>query len=249
VSGVRVAARLAGLVGWLLVCLILHGTWRLFRRRSPWPPRFLGGVARISGVRASFVGSLPRGRVLIVANHCSWLDIMVLGGATGAAFLAKGELASVPLVGWLCRLNRTIFIDRSSRAAIPQQIADMRAALEAGPVAIFPEGTTSDGVTLLPFKPALFQSLDPPPPGVVVQPVFLDWGPAAPEIAWAEALGETGAANGLRILGRRGTIPVTVHLLEPFEPAAVGDRKAVSTEARRRIVAAIEATGSPMRAV
>lgn len=242
----RIAARLLGLVGWLLFCVAAHGTWRLLRLFSPWPPRFLGGVARICGVRARWTGPPPRGRVLIVANHCSWLDIMVIGGATGAAFLGKAELASVPLVGWLCRLNRTIFVDRTSRAAIPQQIADTRAALEAGPVAIFPEGTTSDGVTLLPFKPALFQALDPPPPGVRVQPLFLDYGAHAPEIAWTEATGESGISNGLGILGRPGTIPVTVHLLEPIDPAA-GDRKAISAEARRRIADAIERAGSPMR--
>lgn len=243
----RVIARLAALVGWLLAALLLHGAWRLVRLPSPWPRRFLGGVARIAGVRARFTGPMPRGRVLIVANHCSWLDIMVIGGATGAAFLAKAELASVPLVGWLCRVNRTLFVDRADRRAIPRQVAETRAALEAGPVAIFPEGTTSDGRTLLPFKPALFQALDPPPPGVRVHPVFLDWGPAAPEIAWTEAKGETGLANGLRILGRRRTLAITVHAAAPFNPADVGDRKAIAAEARRRIVAAMERAGSPMR--
>ena len=238
---------MAALVGWLLLCLALHGTWRLFRAPSPWSRRFLGGVARIVGVRPRFTAAPPRDRVLIVANHCSWLDIMVLGGATGAAFIAKGELAGVPLVGWLCRLNRTLFVDRTDRRAVPAQVAAFRAALEEGPVAIFPEGTTSDGETLLPFKPALFQALDPPPPGIRVQPVFLDGGAAAPEIAWTEAKGETGAANGLRILGRRGTIPLTVHLLQPFDPAEAGDRKAISAEARRRIAAAIEANGGRMR--
>lgn len=240
----RIAARLAGLVGWLLACLLLHGTWWLFGLHSPWPPRFLGGVAWICGVRARFSGPPSRGRVLIVANHCSWLDIMVIGGATGAAFLAKAELASVPLVGWLCRLNRTLFVDRADRRAIPRQVAETRAALEAGPVAIFPEGTTSDGRTLLPFKPALFQALDPPAPGVIVQPIFLEYGPAAPEIAWAEASGEDGIRNGLRILGRPGTIPVAVRLLDPFDPAHVGDRKAISAEARRRIVDAVRANAA-----
>lgn len=243
----RIAARLAGLVGWLLLCLVLHGSRRLFRRRSPWPRRFLAGVARICGVRARFTAPPPRERALIVANHCSWLDIMVIGGATGAAFIAKAELASVPLVGWLCRMNRTLFVDRADRRAIPAQVAATRAALAQGPVAIFPEGTTSDGATLLPFKPALFQALDPPPPGVIVQPLFLDYGPAAPEIAWTEATEESGIGNALRILGRAGTIPLTVHLLAPFNPAPTGDRKAVSAEVRRRIVEAMEQAGSPIR--
>ncbi len=247
-TALRIAVRLAGLVGLLLVGLALHGAWRLVRVPSPWPRRFLRGAAWVVGARVSVRGRPPSAHALIVSNHCGWLDILVLGGATGAAFAAKAELATVPLVGWLCRVNRTIFIDRTDRRAIPQQAARIREALAVGPAVVFPEGTTSDGVTLLPFKPALLQALDPPPPGVVVQPVFLDYGPAAPEIAWAEAKGENGAQNGLRILGRRGTVPVTIEYLDAFDPAQVGDRKAIAAEARRRIVAAMQAAGSRIHA-
>ena len=243
-TAVRIAARLAGLVGLLLACVTLHGAWALFRRPSPWPRRFLRGAAWVVGARIRVRGLPPSSRALIVSNHCGWLDILLLGGETGAAFAAKAELAGVPLVGWLCRVNRTIFIDRADRRAIPHQAARIREALAKGPVVVFPEGTTSDGVVLLPFKPALLSALDPPPPGVLVQPVFLDYGPAAPEIAWAEATGEDGAGNGLRILGRRGTVPVTIEYLEPFDPAQVGDRKAITAEAQRRIVAAMNAAGS-----
>lgn len=243
----RIAARLAGLVALLVTCVGLHGAWRLFRLPSPWPPRFLGAAAWMVGARVTVRGTPPSGSPLIVSNHCGWLDILVLGGATGAAFAAKAELAAVPLVGWLCRVNRTIFIDRADRRAIPHQAARIREALGQGPVVVFPEGTTSDGVVLLPFKPALLQALDPPPPSVAVQPVFLDYGAAAPEIAWAEATGEDGAQNGLRILGRCGTVPVTIDYLAPFDPPAIGDRKAIAAEARKRIVAAMEAAGSPIR--
>jgi 1-acyl-sn-glycerol-3-phosphate acyltransferase len=71
--------------------------------------------------------------------------------------------------------------------------------------------------------------------------------PHGPEIARAEENGEDGLADALRTLGRPGVIPVTVHLLEPFDPAAIGDRKAMSAEARRRVADAIKAAGSPMR--
>ena len=244
---VRIAARLAGLVGLLIACMALHGVWRLLRVPSPWPRRFLRGAAWIVGARMRVRGRPPSGSALIVSNHCGWLDILILGGATGAAFAAKAELATVPLVGRLCRINRTIFIDRVDRRAIPHQAARIHEALAEGPVVVFPEGTTSDGVTLLPFKPALLQALDPPPPGVLVQPVFLDYGPAAPEIAWAEATGEDGAQNGLCILGRRGTVSVTINYLDSFDPAQVGDRKAITAEARRRIVEAMQVAASPMR--
>jgi lyso-ornithine lipid O-acyltransferase len=184
--------------------------------------------------------------VLVLANHSSWLDILILGGATGSAFVAKAELAPVPLVGWLASLNRTIFIDRADRRAIPAQVATVRAGLATGPVAIFPEATTSDGTVLLPFKPALLQVLDGAPPGLLVQPAFLDYGPAAAAIAWGE---EDGDRNAKRVLAQRGTIPVTLTFLEPFAAAEVGDRKAVAAEVRRRIAAAIAASGSAIRVV
>ena len=196
------------------------------------------------GVRLTIVGEPLRRDSLVVCNHQSWLDILILGGATGAAFVAKAELADVPVVGWMCRLNRTIFIKREDRRALGAQIEAVRAGLAQGPVAIFAEGTTNDGTVLLPFKPALLQVLDPAPAGVRVQPLFLDYGAAAPEIAWGE---EDGAVNARRVLGRRGSLPVTLHCLEPFDPAELGDRKAIAAEARRRIVEAIAASGSGIR--
>lgn len=240
----RFAARLAGLIGLVVLYVPLHYAWRLVRRQSPWPTRFLGAAARMSGVRLRVVGEPLRHDVLAVCNHQSWLDILILGGACRTAFVAKAELADVPVVGWMCRLNRTIFIRREDRRAIGAQIEAVRAGLTDGPVAIFAEGTTNDGTVLLPFKPALLQVLDPAPPGVRVQPLFLDYGTAAPEIAWGQ---ENGAVNARRVLGRRRHVAVTLHCLAPFDPAQVGDRKAIAAEARRRIVAAMAASGSGMR--
>ena len=179
--------------------------------------------------------------MFIVSNHSSWLDILILGGATRAAFVSKAELATAPLVGWLADLNRTIYIKREDRRAIPAQLDAIRTAMTNGPVAIFPEGTTSDGTVLLPFKAALLQVLDPPPPRVHVQPMFLDYGTAAAEIAWGQ---EDGDQNALRLLGRPGHIAVTLHCLDPFDPAARGGRKAVAADARAEIAAAIVAAGS-----
>lgn len=244
----RIAGRLALLLLILLVHLPLHGLWRLVGARSPWSVRFLGAAAWACGVRLTRHGHTPRRDVLVVANHISWLDILILGGATRAAFVSKAELASAPLVGWLAGLNRTIYIKREDRRAIPAQVAAIRTALHDGPVAIFPEGTTGDARSLLPFKPALLQVLDRaapdlPPHGLSVQPVVVDYGAAATEIAWVE---EDGASNALRVLARRGTIRVTLHCLAPFDPATVGDRKALATETRNRIAAVLERSRTGM---
>ncbi len=184
------------------------------------------------------VGRPLRRDVIFLANHTSWLDILVLAGATGTAFVAKAELKTVPLIGWLCTLNHTIFVARTDRMGIARQIADLRDALaHAWPVTIFPEGTTSGAGALLPFKAPLLAVLEPPPPGVMVQPVLLDYGAGAHDVEW---LGdEPGQTNALKILARPGSFTVTVTCLAPFDPAAWPDRKAIAAEARRRIAEAM----------
>lgn len=231
----RLAMRAASILVWLLLALALHGAWRLFRRHSPWPPRFLAGVAWLAGARTRIVGTPLRHNVLLLANHQSWLDILAIAGASGSSFVAKGELADVPLVGWLCRLNETLFVSRGDRLGVAKQVVTLRAALGGRPVTIFPEGTTGDGATLLPFKASLLAVVDPPPPGLSVQPVVLDYGAAAREVGWVG--NESGIRNAIRIVARRGTIPLTIRFLDPFDPAGMG-RKQVAAEAHRRIEAA-----------
>jgi 1-acyl-sn-glycerol-3-phosphate acyltransferase len=234
----RIGLRLAGLVLALLICLAGHGLWRLFRLPSPWPRWVLGTAGWLCGARRRDVGRPLRRDVIFLANHTSWLDILVLAGATGTAFVAKAELRQVPLIGWLCTLNHTIFVARADRMGIAGQIAELRDALaHAWPVTIFPEGTTSGADELLPFKAPLLAVLEPPPPGVMVQPVLLNYGSAARDVEW---LGdESGQANALRILARPGSFAVRVTCLEPFDPAACADRKAIAAEARQRIEGAM----------
>ena len=239
ISNTRFALRLSAIVVALDLALFVHGLWRLFRLPSPWPRLFLGTVARIIGARPQIVGIAPRRATVIVANHLSWIDILLIAGATGSAFVAKAELRAVPLVGWLCGLNHTVFVSRDDRLGIAAQIDRLRDALaEAWPVTLFPEGTTSDGVTLLPFKASLFAVLDPPPPGVRVQPVRIDYGAATGELAWIGD--EPGRDHAVRVLRRRGTFAPTLTFCEPFDPASFSGRKAIAAEARARIEAAGE---------
>ncbi|GAA0671997.1 1-acyl-sn-glycerol-3-phosphate acyltransferase [Sphingomonas insulae] len=236
-GNLRLGLRLAALASALMGALLIHGLWRLFRIPSPWPRRFLGLVARIVGARVRVIGTPLRRDVVLLANHLSWIDILAIAGATGSAFVAKGELRGVPLVGWLCTLNHTLFVSREDRLQVTAQIARLRDAIGGGrPVTIFPEGTTGDGRTLLPFKAALLAALDPPPPGVRVQPVRIDYGAATADLAWVGE--EPGQHHALRVLRRRGTFPVTLHLLAPFDPVETGNRKAIAAAARSAIVAA-----------
>ncbi|MFX8612763.1 lysophospholipid acyltransferase family protein, partial [Acinetobacter baumannii] len=67
--------------------------------------------------------------VFFIANHLSWLDILALGGASGTAFVAKAELATAPMVGWLARINRTVFVAREDRLGVADQINRLKEAL------------------------------------------------------------------------------------------------------------------------
>jgi 1-acyl-sn-glycerol-3-phosphate acyltransferase len=220
------------MVAALTVCLPLHYWWRLLRRPSPWPRRFLGLVARAAGMRLKVVGVPLERDVLFLANHLSWLDILVLAGASGTAFVSKAEVAEVPVVGWLAGLNNTVFVERSERAGVRGQADALRRALASGqPVALFPEGTTEGGPEILPFRASLLASLFPP--------LALDYGAAAHDLAWVGE--EPGLDNVRKVLARRGIVEVTLHFLAPVDPAD-GDRKALARAARDEIV---EALGGP----
>jgi 1-acyl-sn-glycerol-3-phosphate acyltransferase len=242
-------------LGWRVFLLLLavlshvplHGVWRLFRLRSPWPQRFLGLVARIAGARVTTIGTPRRRDAFHLSNHVSWIDILALGGASGTAFVAKSEIGEAPVVGWLAGLNRTVYIKRENRMGVAGQIDQVRQALgEHCAITIFPEGTTTDGKSLLPFKTPMLRVLEPPPPGILVQPVLLDYGTVGEDIGWVGE--ESGMNNARRVLARKGSLPLRVHYLDPFDPADFPGRKAIAAEARRRIEAALtHALGHPPR--
>lgn len=237
-AALRVAIRVAAMLLSLIVCVPLHYLWRLVRAPSPWPMLFLRSVGWIAGVRRRIIGKPLRRNVFFVSNHLSWLDIPVLAGTNGTAFVAKDELRRVPLINWLCGLNKTVFVARGERMGVADQIAMLRDALaETWAITVFPEGTTGDGRAMLPFKASLLAVLDPPPEGVMVQPVLLDYGAAMPDITWIGD--EPGHDNARRILARPGSFPVTIRFLEPFDPTEHPGRKAITAEARARMERAL----------
>jgi lyso-ornithine lipid O-acyltransferase len=235
----RISGRGAAMILMLLPMLVAHGLWRLFRQSSPWPRLFLGSVAWIAGARVTRHGTAVRRDVVYISNHISWIDIMAVAGATGSAFVSKAEIKTAPIVGWLADMNRTVYVSREDRSGVAEQINRLRDALgECWSITIFPEGTTNDGRTLLPFKSSLLKILEPAPGGVVVQPLMLDYAMVGPDISWLGA--ETGANNALRVLARRGSFPLNIHFLDPFWPHEFEGRKAIAAESQRRITAALE---------
>ena len=234
--------RLAGLAGLFLAYVPPHLLSKWLLGRSAWPPRFLRHAGLIAGVRARIVGKPLKPHTLVIANHTSWLDILVLGGWCGAAFVSKAELKSTPLLGWIADQNRTLYIERAARADSHSQVRRIAEALQhPQPLAVFPEGTTGDGRHLLPFRTTLIEAVAPPPADVEVRPVAVDYGEYADVVGWHS--GEAGLANFKRVLGNRGTIAVAIRLLDPLPPA--DDRKVMARHARQSIAAALSSLAGP----
>jgi len=244
---VRIALRALALLVLIAVFVPLHYIYRIFAYGSPFPMLFLRYAARVSGAKVETEGTHLKRDVFYVANHISWVDILALAGASGTAFVAKAELAQAPLVGWLASLNRTVFVKREHRMGVAAQINALKEALaDNWSVTVFPEGTTTDGQSLLPFKTSMLSVLEPPPPGVLVQPVLLDYGSVAEWIGWIGE--ESGLNNAKRVLARKGTFRLRIEFLEPFSPEDFHGRKAISVEARRRIEEALcDSLGKPLR--
>ncbi|MBX9814573.1 MAG: 1-acyl-sn-glycerol-3-phosphate acyltransferase [Sphingomonas sp.] len=243
----RLWLRAAGLALLLLLVLPFHLGVRLFGYGSPFPRVYLAIAARLCGARVRVRGTPLKRDVFFISNHVSWVDIMAIAGASGTAFVAKAEIAAAPVVGWMARQNRTVFVAREDRLGVADQINRLRDALaENWSVTVFPEGTTTDGYSLLPFKTPMLKVLEPPPPGVMVQPVLLWYGRWGREISWIGA--ERGKNNAVRLLSRRGSFKVEVEFLEPFHPRDFPGRKAIAAESRRRIEEALaRRLGAPAR--
>jgi 1-acyl-sn-glycerol-3-phosphate acyltransferase len=208
----------------------IHVLTKLLFGRSRWPRRFLAAAARIVGARPKVRGELLKPKTLLISNHVSWLDILVLGGSTGTAFVSKDNLGH-GVIHWLADQNATLYVRREHRKSSKNQaVAIARAAERDQPIVLFPEGTTGPGDQMLPFRSSLLEAASYASGDVEIRPLAIDYGPAASEVGWH---GERGKDNVLRILGRKGTLPVTVHLLPPLDRTS--DRKALAQSAREAI--------------
>jgi 1-acyl-sn-glycerol-3-phosphate acyltransferase len=121
-----------------------------------WAQRMLA----LCGIGLTVRGEPPvQGPALLVANHISWLDILVLHAARHCRFVSKSDVRHWPLIGTLATGSGTLYIERASRRDAMRVVHDMADALRKGEVvAVFPEGTTGDGITLLPFHANLIQA-------------------------------------------------------------------------------------------
>ena len=240
-GGRRVLVRGAWLLCIAAICLPPHMLCRALGWPSHWNRWFMRWASRACGIRVEIVGRPLRRDVFYIANHLSWTDALILGSVTGTAFVAQHGIALWPGLNFLCRMNDTVFVNRAERLRVGEQVAALRAQFAArSTLALFAEGTTSDGRRLLPFKASLLAMLVPPPRPAYVQPVVIDCDETGRDLAWIGM--ETGAQNAWRLLARKGTWRVRVHFLEPFDPAEMPDRKALAVRARSAILTRLSAT-------
>ncbi len=199
--------------------------------------RKLLAILSVSVREAGGTPELPHACMLVL-NHISWLDIFVIDAVLPATFVAKSEIRSWPLVGWLCTLVGTIYIERGKRAGARRARETIARELSRGTlIAICPEGTTTFGDTLEPFHAALFQpAIDA---GAVIQPValrYVDRGGARTDAA--------GYVGDTSFLGSLWSVLSAPHMIAEITytsrfGAAGGERRAVAERARSAIATAL----------
>lgn len=198
-------------------------------------------VCRILGVRLNVLGKPPNaGPLLIVSNHVSWLDIVVLSAIAPISFTAKTEVNGWPFFGSLARLQRTVFVDRNRRHATGNSRDEMQERLKAGDsLVLFPEGTSSDGRRVLPFKSSFFGAANIE--GVLVQPVTLAYNGQwnlpmtrrrMPSYAW---YGDMDLAPHLLGALEAGPIEVTVICHPVLSLSGEVNRKALAWHAEEQV--------------
>lgn len=125
--------------------------------RARWLQTVCRRVLRIFGTEIRVSGAIPRAGFM-VSNHLSYMDILVVAACTPVVFVAKREVRGWPVFGWFARLAGTLFVHRESRTHVAQVANEIESALQRGAlVVLFPEGTSSDGKTVLPFKSSLLE--------------------------------------------------------------------------------------------
>jgi 1-acyl-sn-glycerol-3-phosphate acyltransferase len=206
-----VRAVFEGLRG-LLICAFVFpflGRAQRMRHVGVWAARTLAAL----GIRLEVHGTPRPGPVLFAANHISWLDILAIDAVHPARFVSKADVRHWPVLGWMIECGGTLFIERERKRDAMRVVHQVAQALRAGEtLAVFPEGTTSDGHGLLPFHANLLQAAiatETP-----VQPIALRYRDASSPVSLAPAyIGDTTLAESLRAVVMAEGLTVRITLL------------------------------------
>jgi lyso-ornithine lipid O-acyltransferase len=210
-------------------------------------------MCRILGLEIRIKGQARhKGPVLYASNHISWLDIIVLGGKLeNASFIAKSEMASWGFLGSMCKLHKTIFVNRGRRSDAKRQADRLTTRVKEGhSLILFPEGTSTDGVSVEKFKSSLFSVAERADEAsnhrLLIQPVTLAYTEMngvplirsqKPLVAW---MGDVELFEHLRqFLGFARTV-VTLEFHKPVTLSEVGSRKELAQHCEAEVRAGLE---------
>ncbi|HYT60783.1 MAG TPA: lysophospholipid acyltransferase family protein [Haliangiales bacterium] len=241
----RITGRLVWLAGEILLAgmgYIVHAPFRgsalLPTTRALWLQRHCRRVLRVFNVSLQTTGVIPA-RGLLVCNHLSYLDILVIGALAPAAFVAKREMRNWPVLGWFAMLAGTVFVHRGKRSEVTRSTAEIKEVLRQGTLLVlFPEGTSSGGDTVLPFKSALLE-----PAAEQKQPLAagciqysLSDGSVADEVCYWRDM--TLVPHLVNLLGKRG---VSARVSFTQLQNGCGDRKQLARQLHSEVVRLKEA--------
>jgi len=234
---------LEGLRGFLICAFVfpfLKPAQRM-RQVGLWASRTLAAL----GVGIDAQGKPREGPVLLTANHVSWLDILAIDAVQPVRFVSKADVRRWPVLGWMIGCGGTLFIERERKRDAMRVVHQVAQALRSGEtVAVFPEGTTSDGTSLLPFHANLLQaaiSTETP-----VQAVALRYRDAFQPFSQAVAyLGETTLAQSLWMVAMAQGLRVSVVMLDAQGTRHL-DRRALAQRLRVQIAEVLTPAEEPL---
>lgn len=238
------------LVPFQYIFIRLNNLWqkklpRLFHRMVAW----------LFGFRVKTIGEMVTDRpLLLVSNHVSWSDIVVLSSIAEVSFIAKSEVKDWPIFGTFAVLQRTVFVERERRGKTAQQASEIATRMVSGDaMVLFPEGTTSDGNRLLPFKTALFGAAhaairEAGADHVWVQPVSIAYTGyhgmpmgryGRPLASWP---GDVALLPHLKGILKEGALDVEVRFGEPMKIDEATNRKLIAQTMEKRVRAQLQSS-------
>ncbi len=243
-------------IGLLLSILVRTVERPLCHGRRPVTSRITVLVCRSSlwfiGLRVRVGGQPIRGPGAILANHSSWLDILVLNSRQRLVFVSKSEVAAWPGIGQLAQVTGTLFIRREARGEVTAQARALSDRIAAGQtIALFPEGTSTDNRRVLPFKPSLLAGLlaKDLPDDLALQPVTLWYeaplGQDPRFYAWYGSMDFGPHALAVLAASHRGVVHVTYHAAIPV---AGRQRKSLAAQAEATVRGALPGREEPVSA-
>jgi 1-acyl-sn-glycerol-3-phosphate acyltransferase len=233
----RVLCAVVHLLHGALICAFVFPFLKPARRMQTvgwWSARML----RMLGIALASRGMPRGGSTLVVANHVSWIDILAINAVQPARFVSKADVRAWPLIGWLVACGGTLFIERERKRDALRVVHQVADALKQGQtIAVFPEGTTSEGHDLLPFHANLLQAAiatETP-----IQPVALRFSDAHEAVSRAAAyVGDTDLLQSLWAVVTAPRLRVQLTWL-PAVGSAHADRRALSDTVRGQILGAL----------